>query len=133
MGYVVPNPGQVPTVSELRNFLKLSLPEQMVPSTFVLLDALPLTLSGKVDRKALPAPDGTRPNIDKAFVAPRGTTERELTRIWEELLQIRPIGVTDNFFELGGHSLLAVRLFAQIEKAFKKRPPLSGLFQERDD
>jgi aspartate racemase len=129
VAYVVPNPKETPSISELRGFLIEKLPEYMVPTAFVILEALPLTPNGKVDRSALPAPDRGRPDLEGAFVAPRSMIEDQLTRIWEEILGIRPIGVTDNFFDLGGHSLLAVRLFAQIEKEFNKRLPLSSLFQ----
>lgn len=116
-------------VGELRSFLKERLPEYMLPTAFVVLDALPLTANGKVDRRALPAPEQTRTDLDKAFVAPRTTLELQLAKMWEKLLGIRPLGVTDNFFELGGHSLLAVRLFDRIEKAFGKNLPLATLFQ----
>ena len=116
--------------TELREFLKHSLPEYMVPASFVLLDSLPLTPSGKLNRRALPAPatfDAQQHSI--SFAAPKTQLERVLTTIWSELLAVKAIGVNDNFFELGGHSLLAVRLFAQIEKRLGKRLPLATLFQ----
>jgi surfactin family lipopeptide synthetase A len=116
------------TAEELRRFLKDKLPEHMVPAVFVLLDALPLMPNGKIDRGALPAPDRTRPELNKAFVAPRDDLELQLTHIWEEVLGVRPVGVRDNFFELGGHSLLAVRLFALIEKRLGKKLPLTAVF-----
>ncbi|MGK7878158.1 MAG: AMP-binding protein, partial [Xenococcaceae cyanobacterium] len=84
--------------------------------------------NGKVDRRALPVPNQTRLEPEETFVSPRDELELQLTKIWEKVLGIQPIGVRDNFFDLGGHSLLAVRLFAQIEKAFKKNLPLSVLF-----
>ena len=102
----------------------------MVPSHFMFLSSLPLTPNGKVDRNALPAPDGARPELPESFVAPRTQVEERLAGIWSKLLGVNRVGIRDNFFDLGGHSMLAVRLFAEIEKAFKKRPPLSGLFQE---
>ena len=114
----------------LRSFLKQKLPEYMVPSAFVFLDSLPLTPNGKVDRKTLPLPDGSRPELRAAFVAPRNSTEEMLAGIWSKLLGLNQVGIRDNFFDLGGHSLLAVRLFAEIEKAFNQRPPLSSLFQD---
>ena len=117
------------TTDELRRFLKDKLPESMVPAVVVLLDALPVTPNGKIDRRALPAPDRSRPELEKAFVAPRDDLERQLAHIWEEVLGVRPVGVTDNFFELGGHSLLAVRLFAVIEKRLGKKLPLTAVFQ----
>jgi thioesterase domain-containing protein/acyl carrier protein len=101
----------------------------MMPSSLVYLQALPLTPGGKVNRLALPAPDGTRPELDEGFVAPRDALELQLANIWEKLLDIERIGVRDNFFDLGGHSLLAVRLFAQIEKLTGKKLPLVTLFQ----
>nr|WP_306558084.1 phosphopantetheine-binding protein [Nostoc sp. 'Peltigera malacea cyanobiont' DB3992] len=93
----------------------------MVPSAFVLLDTLPLTPNGKIDRRALPAPDSTRLDLEKTYVAPRDQLEFQLTKIWEEILGVQPIGIRDNFFELGGHSILAVKLFWQIEKTFNKK------------
>ena len=110
-------------------FAKEKLPEYMMPAVFVLLDAMPLMPNGKVDRRALPAPDQARPELEKAFVAPRDALELQLTHLWEEVLGVRPIGVRDNFFELGGHSLAAVRLFALIEKRLGRRLPLATVFQ----
>lgn len=118
-----------PAISELRHFLQQRLPEYMVPSALVLVNALPLTPNGKVDRSALPVPEQTRPDLERAFVAPRNTVEQQLIEIWEKVLGIRPIGVTDNFFDLGGHSLLAVKLFTQIQKKFGKKLSLATLFQ----
>jgi acyl carrier protein len=91
--------------------------------------AFPLTANGKLNRLALPVPNRARPEIEKAFLWPRDMLELQLTAIWENVLDIKPIGVKDNFFDLGGHSLLAVHLFAQIEKAFGKNLPLATLFQ----
>jgi len=115
-------------ISDLRRWVKQQLPDYMVPSSFVVLDELPLTANGKLDRNALPAPDGKQ-FLENAFVAPHNTLELLLTKSWEKVLEVRPIGVKDNFFELGGHSLLAVRLFAQIEKVLGKKLPLATLFQ----
>jgi amino acid adenylation domain-containing protein len=120
--------------ADLRDYLKQKLPEYMVPGTFVILDALPLTASGKLNRRALPAPDESelRPSAapsDHEAVAPKTPLEQSLAAIWSELLGVKAIGSNDNFFELGGHSLLAVRLFAQIEKRLGKRLPLATLFQ----
>jgi amino acid adenylation domain-containing protein len=118
--------------AELREFLKRKLPEYMVPSSFVMLDALPLTSSGKLNRRALPAfaDLGSQQNgNDGEVAAPQTPLEQSLARIWSELLGVKAIGVNDNFFELGGHSLLAVRLFAHIEKRLGKRLPLATLFQ----
>jgi acyl carrier protein len=129
VAYVVGHEEQPTSVGELRSFLKEKLPGYMMPSAFVLLDELPLTPSGKVDRRALPAPEQTRTEQNGAFVAPRDELELRLAEMWEKVLGVQPVGVTDNFFDLGGHSLLAVRLFAQIEKVFGKNLPLATLFQ----
>ncbi|QLE43120.1 amino acid adenylation domain-containing protein [Nostoc sp. C052] len=129
VAYIVPHPEQTPNIDELRHFLKQQLPEYMVPSAFVLLDTLPLTPNGKIDRRALPAPDSTRLDSENTYVAPRDELELQLTKIWEQILGVQPIGVRDNFFELGGHSILAVKLFWQIEKTFSKNLPLAILFQ----
>nr|WP_237712361.1 non-ribosomal peptide synthetase [Pedosphaera parvula] len=129
VAYVVPKGKSKPTSEALRSHLKDKLPEYMMPSAYVFLETLPLTASGKVNRLALPDPEGTRPALDHKYLAPRDSAEEQLAGIWEELLGIRPIGVHDKFFELGGHSLLAVRLFARIEKVFGKRLPLTILFE----
>jgi amino acid adenylation domain-containing protein len=129
IAYIVANKNQTPTIDELRNFLKQSLPNYMLPSVFVILKALPLTPNGKIDRRALPAPDNRRQKPEKTFIAPRNDLELQLAHIWEKILDIRPIGIKDNFFNLGGHSLLAVRLFSQIEQKFSNNIPLATLFQ----
>jgi aspartate racemase len=129
VAYVVPYPPETATAGDLRSFLKTKLPEYMLPSAFVFLDALPLNPNGKVDRKALPVPDKTRSEPQESFVAPRNSVERQLAQIWEKLLGIQPIGVKENFFDLGGHSLLAVRLIAQMEKSFGKNLSLASLFK----
>src|SRR5271170_2383026 len=100
-----------------------------MPSVFVPIDALPLMPNGKVDRGGLPEAGRVQPALEKQFVAPRDPLEAQLVGLWEEVLGVRPIGVTDNFFELGGHSLAAVRLFALIEKRLGKRVPLATVFQ----
>jgi thioesterase domain-containing protein/acyl carrier protein len=101
----------------------------MVPSSFVILDSLPLTASGKLNRRALPIPSDSVERTAVAFTAPETRLEKSLAAIWADVLQVQAIGVNDNFFELGGHSLLAVRLFAQIEKRLGNRLPLATLFQ----
>ncbi|WP_226589810.1 non-ribosomal peptide synthetase [Microseira wollei] len=129
VAYIVPKQEQPSPADELRGFLKQKLPEYMVPNAFVFLDALPLTPNGKLDRRALPAPDQTRQGSEANFVVPRDDLELQLTKIWEKVLGIQPIGVMDNFFELGGHSLLVVALVAEIKKAFNKNLPLAAVFQ----
>jgi amino acid adenylation domain-containing protein len=128
VAYVVVNQTSAPTVSQLHQFLKQKLPEYMIPSAIVKLEALPLTPNGKVDRRALLATDTARPELQSAFVAPRDTLELQLAQIWEDVLNVRPIGVTDNFFTLGGHSLLAVRLIALLQQQFGQNLPLATLF-----
>lgn len=113
---------------ELRGHLKDRLPEYMVPSAFVLLDALPQTPNGKIDRKTLPAPDHDRPDGTVAFVAPRTPTEEILARAGAEVLGLEQVGVHDNFFDLGGHSLQAVQFVARISKALGRDVPVKALF-----
>ena len=129
VAYVAPAAEPAPNASELRSFLLQQLPDYMIPSAFVGMATLPLTPNGKVDRKALPAPDQTRPTLDRQYVAPRDSTEQQLVSIWESVLSVRPIGIQDKFFDLGGHSMLAVRVIAQIEKAFGRKLRLATLFQ----
>lgn len=128
IAYFVPDSAYSPTVGELRDTLAQILPDYMIPSVFVFMDALPLTSHGKVDREALPAPDMTRPPLDNLFVAPRDALEIRLVGIWERTLGVHPVGVKDDFFELGGQSLLAVSLFSAIEKELGTRLPLATLF-----
>jgi amino acid adenylation domain-containing protein len=115
-------------IPQLRDYLAARLPEYMVPATFTLLEAMPLTPNGKLDRCSLPAPELVRLAQPAALVAPRDTLEFRLVQIWEKLLRVSPIGVRDSFFELGGHSLLAVQLMGQIQQTFGQRLPLSALF-----
>ncbi|MEM1170262.1 MAG: amino acid adenylation domain-containing protein [Cyanobacteria bacterium P01_H01_bin.35] len=114
--------------SDLRGFLKSTVPDYMVPSAFVFLDAIPLTPNGKIDRRALPVPDVSTQEAER--IAPRTTTELQLVQIWSEVLNISSVGVRDNFFDLGGHSLLAVRLMVRIEEQFGTLLPLTTLFTE---
>jgi amino acid adenylation domain-containing protein len=118
-----------PSNSDLRNFVAQLVPDYMVPAIFVLLESLPMNVNGKVDLPALPAPADLSSNLDPNFVAPQGEIEIELTKIWQQLLGQKSIGIKDNFFELGGHSLLAVRLFSQIDRIWGKSLPLATLLQ----
>ena len=129
VAYVVAQRGSQPTAGGLRLFLKEKLPDYLIPTVFAPLDTLPLMPNGKLDRGALPEPGRTRSEPGKELVAPRNGLELQLVSLWEEVLNVRPIGVTDNFFELGGHSLAAVRLFALIEKRLGKKVPLATVFQ----
>jgi amino acid adenylation domain-containing protein/non-ribosomal peptide synthase protein (TIGR01720 family) len=122
VAYVVLRDGEVTQPNELRRHLQQLLPTHMIPAAFVTLGALPMTLNGKVDRKALPIPaDGLRPNDLVKPVAPLLAVETEIVAIWEEILEVHPIGIYDNFFELGGDSLSAMRLLAKLEKHFGDR------------
>jgi amino acid adenylation domain-containing protein len=127
--YVVPNQVQTPTIGELRRFLKEKLPDYMVPSVFVMLDALPLTTHGKVDRRALRVPDQITQEPEEGFVPPRDELEYQLSRIWENVLGVQPIGPRDDFFELGGTSLLAMVMLDQIEKLTGKYFPVATLLR----
>jgi len=114
--------------SQLRVFLMERLPEYMIPAAFVQLQALPLTPNGKVDRRALPEPDHGRTAAERKYAAPRDAVEAELTRIWQEVLGVEPIGIEDHFFNLGGHSLLAARVATRAEKAFGRKVRLATVF-----
>lgn len=128
IAYIVAAQGHSPTINKLWSYLKEKLPEYMVPSAFVLLDALPLTPNGKIDRRALPAPESTMHTAEETFVAPALPLHYQLISIWEELLDVRPIGIRNNFFYLGGHSLLAARLIHRMEQVLGKKLPLATLF-----
>ncbi|MBN3878012.1 amino acid adenylation domain-containing protein [Nostoc sp. JL23] len=129
VAYIVLNVEMQNFSSLLRKFLKEKLPEYMLPKAFVMLDSLPLTASGKVDRLALTELDSPASGlIDKTFIPPRTSTESTLAKIWAEVLNIEHVGIYDNFFDLGGDSLLTVRLMKQIHKHFERELPLSSLF-----
>ncbi len=115
-------------VSALRAFVREKLPEYMVPSAFVALEALPLTPSGKVDRKALPAPESAVAT-EAGFAPPHDALEEKLVAIWSNVLGVPRVGVRDSFFDLGGHSLLAIKLFDRIEKELCVKLPISALFE----
>ncbi|MDF5726912.1 MAG: amino acid adenylation domain-containing protein, partial [Rhizonema sp. PD38] len=115
VAYVVPHQPQ-PTTDELRHFLKQKLPNYMVPSAFVLLEALPMTPNRKVDYRALPVPDFSR-SVEDKFVAPRTLTEEKLTAIWSEILRLEKVGIHDNFFELGGDSILSIQIISRANQA----------------
>jgi len=129
VAYIVPAEVSAPTVSELRSFLLTTLPEYMVPSAFIFLDALPLTPNGKVNRKALPVPDQSRPELDRAYVAPRTALEEVVADCWANVLNIERVGVYDDFFELGGHSLLATQVLGRLREIFPVKLPLRAIFE----
>jgi amino acid adenylation domain-containing protein len=116
-------------VPQLRSWLQERLPDYMMPSNFVVLDELPLTANGKVDRRALPAPDAASYVSEGTFISPRTPEEEKVAEIWAEVLDIRPISAEANFFELGGHSLLATRVISRIREACGVELPLRVLFE----
>lgn len=128
VAYVVSRTEPAPTIEALHDILKQTLPDYMMPSAFMFLESLPLT-NGKLDRTALPLPDSKRPDMRRPYVPPQRALERKLVRIWEEVLDIRPIGIHDDFFDLGGHSLMGASLMAQVQRDFQVDLPLKLLFE----
>jgi amino acid adenylation domain-containing protein len=115
--------------AEFRAHLQKRLPEHMVPASIVVLEALPRTPNGKVDRRALPAPDPLRGRVAVPAQAPRTQTERRLVAIWAEILNMERVSIADNFFELGGHSLLATQLISRIRSEFNNELPVRAIFE----
>jgi amino acid adenylation domain-containing protein/thioester reductase-like protein len=141
VAYVVPHSKSATTVKQLWDYLQDKLPEFMVPSAVVLLKELPVSPNGKIDRKALPAPEKIRAELRGEFVCPRTTVEEKLTQIWAEVLKIEKVSIYDNFFELGGHSLLTTQLLAKVKEAFNldislrsllEKPTVAGLAENID-
>ncbi len=128
VAYLVTKDNQ-PTPSTLQNFLKKKLPDYMIPAIFLFLEAFPLTPNGKINHRALPAPDISQRNLEVDFVAPRTPTEQELAMIWAEVLKVKQVGIYDNFFELGGHSLLATQVISRLREAFSLDFSLRYLFE----
>ncbi len=129
VAYLAIEQGKAFTADDLRSFLRQKLPDYMTPSAFVTLDALPLTSNGKIDRRALPAPEQSRPDLTEAYVAPRNQVEELLAGVWADALEIDQVGIHDNFFDLGGHSLLATKLFSRIRDTFQVELPLADIFE----
>ncbi len=128
VAYVVCKAGSVAGANELKQFLARRLPDYMIPSAFVSLDTLPTTVSGKVDRKALPPPDWSAAAERAEHVVPRPGVEQQLATIWADVLNVQRVGAADNFFDLGGNSLLALRLISRVRSAFTIELPLVALF-----
>ncbi|HEY9747314.1 MAG TPA: amino acid adenylation domain-containing protein [Allocoleopsis sp.] len=128
VAYIVPQDQQSVTELELREFLRSRLPNYFLPSALVLLPALPLTPNGKVDRAALPLPELTTSEAERAMIPPRSQTEARLVQIWSEVLKREQVSISDNFFALGGDSFSALRLMAQVQQQFGQSLPLSMLF-----
>ena len=129
VGYVTANDQANVNVDQLRQLLKSKLPDYMIPASFVRLEAFPLTPNGKVDRRALPAPEGMVLERNERFSAPRTPIEEVLAGLWEEVLGRERIGIHDDFFELGGHSLLATQLIYKLQDAFQVDLSLRQLFE----
>ena len=127
VAYCVPHKWPGITVSELRRWLRKTLPEYMIPSAFVMLAAMPTTPAGKLDRHGLPVPDDTRPALDNLYVAPRNPTEEKLAKIWAEVLELKQVGIYDTFSDLGGHSLHATQVISRIVAEFKVELPIDFL------
>ena len=130
VAYVVPVPDEQVPAGEVRQYLRQRLPEYMVPSFVVTLDALPRTSSAKIDRRALPKPEQAERASTTAYAAPRTAVEELLSGMWAELLHVQRVGVTENFFnELGGHSLLATQLVSRVRELFGIALPLQRIFE----
>lgn len=135
VAYVVSSPesnqANTPSIQTavLRNWLRHQLPDYMVPSAFVVLVQLPLTVNGKVDRQALPAPSSDRPELSNAYVAPKAELERAIAQIWQSVLDLDRVGLHDNFFDLGGHSLLLVQMQSQLQVKLNREVSLVDLFR----
>jgi hypothetical protein len=129
VAYLVLQAKQTITTNQLRTHLQQSLPDYMVLSTFVVLDKLPLTASGKIDRRQLPLPDDGRPELAENYVAPRTPLEQEVAGIWEQVLKVKDVGVHDNFFALGGHSLLATQVISRVNASLQIEMPLRTMFE----
>ena len=131
VAYLIANDAAMPQdelIDDVREHLRMVLPSHMVPAAFVVLPTFPLNQSGKVDRKALPAPNFMSPVLRAQHVAPRSDMEKQLASIWSDVLGAEDIGVHDNFFDLGGHSLTGIQLLARIEQRLGNVIPLKNLF-----
>ncbi|MEP6914907.1 MAG: phosphopantetheine-binding protein, partial [Acidobacteriota bacterium] len=129
VAYLIPETEIPPVVSELRNALKARLPDYMIPSVFQVLQEFPQTPNGKIDRKALPAPDGLRPHLDSNYVVPRNAVEQAIAGVWQDVLGVTAVGVYDNFFDLGGHSLLLVKVHGRLHGRFERELSILDMFR----
>ncbi|PSM49381.1 non-ribosomal peptide synthetase [Chroococcidiopsis sp. CCALA 051] len=128
VAYIVPSQGQILTTNELQSFLKEKLPNYLLPSAFVMLETMPLTPNGKLDRHALPAPTN-RPELVEAYVVPQTETERVIAAVWQEMLQLEKVGIDDNFFNIGGHSLLLVKVQVKLNQIFDRELSVIDMFK----
>jgi acyl carrier protein len=130
VAYVVPrDPERAPSGSDLRTHLKAHLPTYMLPAAFVMLEQLPLTPAGKVDRRALPAPEPAQADSGVPYEAPTTELQEQLVELFTEFLGAQRVGIHDDFFELGGHSLLATQLVSQLRERFQLELPLRSFFE----
>jgi acyl-coenzyme A synthetase/AMP-(fatty) acid ligase/acyl carrier protein len=129
VGYLTLAGTAAPTTADLRSYLKEKLPDYMVPALFVTVDSFPLTPNGKVNRKALPAPQVGRVETSVHHVAPRNEVERQIAAIWQSVLNVEKVGVTDNFFDLGGHSLLIIQVHNRLRRNFETDLTIAQMFQ----
>ncbi|MDM9379445.1 amino acid adenylation domain-containing protein [Chlorogloeopsis sp. ULAP01] len=129
VAYIVALPEQIPTVNELRTYLKKLLPEYMVPSVFIFLDTLPLLPNGKVDRRALPVPEVVRPTLTTTYKAPQSEMEQQIAKLWQEVLHLDKVGIHDNFFDLGGHSLLMLKVNNELRAILQQDISVVTMFQ----
>ena len=129
VAYLVTEPGSSVSVSQIRKFISGRLPEYMMPSAFVMIESLPKTPSGKIDRRSLPKPDQSRPDTGTPYIGPRTTQEKMMAGIWSQLLRIDKTGINDNFFELGGNSLLALQMIARLRQEHGMDIPVVKLYR----
>ena len=129
VAYVVAQTNEPFNINELREYLLRKVPEYMVPTAFILLTSLPLLSNGKVNQRALPSRDESRPELESSYVPPETETERKLVGLWEEVMEIKPVGIHDNFFTLGGHSLIATSVLARVRVSYHLNLPLRIIFE----
>ena len=129
VGYFIPAQAEAPASGSLRRFLQAKLPDYMVPAALIPLDAFPMTTNGKLDRKALPRPDGSRLDIDLAYAAPQTELEQRIASVFQDVLKIDHVGLHDNFFDLGANSLLLVQVHRKLKNCADCAAPVIRLFQ----
>jgi acyl carrier protein len=129
VAYLVSVQEAAPTIGELHSFLRQKLPGYMAPAAYVWLESLPMTPNGKIDRRALPAPDKTRPELGTEYLTPRNKIEQALAEVWQKVLGIERVGVHDNFFDLGGHSLMLAKAHSQMQEVLDLELPMIELFK----
>jgi amino acid adenylation domain-containing protein len=129
VAYIVTHENATPSVNKLREFLRDKLPDYMLPSAFVAVDALPLTPNGKINRRALPVPDSLRPTLTTTYQAPQSETEQQIAKLWQEVLHLDKVGIHDNFFDLGGYSLLLLEVNQKLNQSLQRDLSVVEMFQ----